>query len=162
MNCLESFIQNKTTMGVQKYISDVKIIEQNQEVVFNHLSNFENLSSYVNEGLLSKIHESVPQIKISDFESDTDSCRFKISGMGQAEIRIIEREPVSTIKINSSGNLPIGITFWIQLLPATPYQSKIKLTLHAEMSMMVKMMVNKKLEEGINQLADMLTSLPYR
>ncbi len=149
-------------MALQKYVSDIKVIEQNQEIVYNYLSNFENLSTYINDGLLAKMNESVPQIKVSDFESDADSCRFNISGMGQAEIRIIERDPVKTIKINSSGGLPIGITFWIQLLPVTTYQSKIKLTLHAEMSMMIKMMVNKKLEEGINQLADMLTQLPYR
>lgn len=149
-------------MSVQKYVSEIKYIEHNQEVVYNYLSNFDNLSTYVNEGLLSKINESVPQIKVSDFESDADSCRFTISGMGQAEIRIIEREPHATIKIASSGNLPMGITFWIQLLPVAPYQSKIKLTLHAEMSMMIKMLVNKKLEEGINQLAEMLTKLPYR
>jgi len=149
-------------MALQKYVSDIKVIEQNQEIVYNYLSNFENLSTYINDGLLAKMNESVPQIKVSDFESDADSCRFNISGMGQAEIRIIERDPIKTIKINSSGGLPIGITFWIQLLPVTAYQSKIKLTLHAEMSMMIKMMVNKKLEEGINQLADMLTQLPYR
>ncbi|PTN10297.1 polyketide cyclase [Mangrovibacterium marinum] len=149
-------------MALQKYVSDIKVIEQNQDIVYNYLSNFENLSTYVNEGLLAKMNESVPQIQVSDFESDNDSCRFNISGMGQAEIRIIDREPSKTIKINSSGGLPIGITFWIQLLPVTPYQSKIKLTLHAEMSMMIKMMVNKKLEKGINQLADMLTQLPYR
>lgn len=149
-------------MGLQKYVSDIKIIEQNQELVYNYLSNFENLSSYVNDGLLSKINESVPQIKVSDFESDADSCRFTISGMGQAEIRIVEREPCATIKIASSGSLPVGITFWIQLLPVAPYQCKMKLTLHAEMSMMIKMLVNKKLEDGINQLADMLTKLPYR
>lgn len=149
-------------MSLQKYVSDIKYIDQNQEVVYNYLSNFDNLSTYVNEGLLSKINESVPQIKVSDFESDADSCRFNISGMGQAEIRIVEREPHATIKIASSGSLPVGITFWIQLLPVAPYQSKIKLTLHAEMSMMIKMLVNKKLEEGINQLAEMLTKLPYR
>ncbi len=149
-------------MSTQKYVSDIKIVEQNQDLVYNYLSNFENLSAYVNEGLLAKINESVPQIKVSDFESDADSCRFSLSGMGQAEIRIIEREPAKTIKISSSGGLPIGITFWIQLLQSGPYQTKMRLTLHAEMSMMIKMMVNKKLEEGINKLADMLAMLPYR
>lgn len=149
-------------MSTQKYVSDIKIVEQNQDLVYNYLSNFENLSAYVNEGLLAKINESVPQIKVSDFESDADSCRFSLSGMGQAEIRIIERDPAKTIKISSSGGLPIGITFWIQLLPSGPYQTKMRLTLHAEMSMMIKMMVNKKLEEGINKLADMLAMLPYR
>ena len=149
-------------MGVNKYVSDVKIIRNNQEIIYNYLSNFENLSKYINEGLLGKVTEQIQQIKISNFESDADSCRFQISGMGLAEIRIIEREPAKTIKISSSGSLPISITFWIQLLPVDAYETKLRLVLDAEMSMMIKMMVNKKLEEGINRMADMLAALPYR
>ncbi len=149
-------------MSSTKYISDVKTVQQNQEIVYNYLSNFENLSKYVNEGLLTKLTEQVPQIKISNFESDADSCRFQIAGMGLAEIRIIEREPHKTIKVKSSGKLPLDITFWIQLLPVSDYESKLRITLDAEMSMMIKMMVNKKLEEGINRFADMLAALPYR
>jgi len=149
-------------MGTTKYVSDIKIVNNNQEIIYNYLSNFENLSKYVNEGLLSKMSEQIPQIQISNFESDADSCRFQISGMGLAEIRIIEREPHKTIKINSSGGMPVGITFWIQLLPVSAYETKLRLTLDADMSMMIKMMVNKKLEEGINRLADMLAALPYK
>lgn len=149
-------------MGVSKYISEIKFIDQDQEVVFNYLSNFENLSKYVNEGLLQKVSEQVPQVTITDFESDQDKCSFQIGGLGQAELSIIEREPYKTIKIVSSGNLPLSFTFWIQVLPVSAYQCKMRLTLHAEMSMMIKMVAGKKLEEGINQLADMLARLPYK
>ena len=149
-------------MSVSKYVSDIKIVNNNQEVIFNYLSNFENLSKYVNDGLLSKMSEQVPQIQVSDFESDSDSCRFQIKGMGQAEIRIVEREVYKTIKIVSSGSMPVDITFWIQLLPVSAYETKLRLTLNADMSMMIKMLVNKKLEDGINRLADMLAALPYR
>ena len=55
--------------------------------------------------------------------------------------------------------MPVGITFWIQLLSVSAYETKLRLTLDADMSMMIKMMVNKKLQEGINQLADMLAAL---
>ena len=149
-------------MSTNKYTSEIKQIDHNQLVVYNYLSNFENLSKFMNDGLLSKINEQVPQIKISEFESDQDSCRFNITGMGLAEIRVVERKPAKTIKVASSGKLPIDITFWIQLLPSSPYQTKMKLTLHAEMGAMIKMMVNKKLEEGINQMADTLARLPYQ
>lgn len=149
-------------MSTTKYVSDIKIIHNNQEIIYNYLSNFENLSKYVNEGLLEKMTEQIPQITISNFESDVDSCRFQISGMGLAEIRIIEREPVKTVKISSSGSLPISIVFWIQLMPVEAYETKLRLTLDADMNMMIKMMVNKKLEEGINRMADMLAALPYR
>ena len=149
-------------MSLNKYVSDVKLINYNQQVVFNYLSNFENLSNYLNSGLIEKITEKVPQIKITDFESDRDSCKFNITGLGVAEIKIVNREPFKTIKVESSGGLPMSFTFWIQLMPVDQFQTKMRLTLHAEMSMMIKMMAGSKLEEGINQLADTLSKLPYQ
>jgi len=149
-------------MGVSKYVSEVKLINHNQQIVFNYLSNFENLSTYLNSGLIEKITEKVPQVKITDFESDQDSCKFNITGFGVAEIKIVNREPFKTIKVESSGSLPLSFTFWIQLLPVDEYNTKIRLTLHAELSMMIKMMVGNKLEEGINQLAETLSKLPYK
>jgi len=149
-------------MGVNKYISETKYIEHNQQLVYDHLSNFENLGTYLNSGLLEKITSKFPQITISEFESDRDSCRFKVTGMGLAKIRIVEREPVKTIKVKSEGGLPVGLTFWIQLMPVTAFQTKMRLTLHADMNTMIKMMVGDRLEDGINQLADTLASLPYK
>ena len=149
-------------MGINKYVSEVKTIQHNQQIVFNYLSNFENLAAYLNSGLIEKITEQVPQIKITDFESDRDSCKFNITGLGVAKINIVNREPFKSIKIESSGGLPLSFTFWIQLLPIDEYQTKMRLTLHADMSMMIKMMAGNKLEEGINQLADTLSKLPYK
>lgn len=149
-------------MAVNKYISEVKTIDHNQQVVFNYLSNFENLSAYLNSGLIEKITEKVPQIKITDFESDQDSCKFNITGLGVATIKIVNREPFKSIKVESSGGLPLSFTFWIQLMPVDQYKTKMRLTLHAEMSTMIKMMAGSKLEEGINKLADTLSKLPYQ
>ncbi len=149
-------------MGLNKYTSEVKLVSHNQQVVFNYLSNFENLGTYLSSGLIERITEKVPQIKITDFKSDKDSCKFNITGIGVAEIKIVNRDPFKTIKVESSGGLPLSFTFWIQLMPVDPYQTKMRLTLHAEMSMMIKMMAGNKLEEGINQLADTLSKLPYQ
>ena len=149
-------------MSLNKYRSDVKLIDHNQQVVFNYLSNFENLSGYLNSGLIEKITEKIPQVKITDFQSDQDSCKFNITGLGVAEIKIVNREPFKTIKVESSGGLPLSFVFWIQLISVDQFQTKLRLTLHAEMSMMIKMMAGSKLEEGINQLADTLSKLPYQ
>lgn len=149
-------------MSVEKYVSNVKEIDHNQQVVFNYLANFENLSTYLNTGLIEKISQQIPQVKITDFQSDRDSCKFKITGMGVAKIQIVNRDPFKTIKVESSGGLPLSITFWIQLLPVDQYKTKMRLTLHADMNMMIKMMAGNKLEEGINQLAETLSKLPYK
>ena len=159
---MRDFSKKSEKMGLNKYTSEVKLINHNQQVVFNYLANFENLGTYLNSGLIEKITEKVPQIKITDFKSDRDSCKFNITGLGVAEIKIVTREPFKTIKIESSDGLPLSFTSWIQLLPVDEYQTKMRLTLHAEMSMMIKMMAGNKLEEGINQLADTLSKLPYQ
>jgi len=149
-------------MSLEKYVSQVKTIPHNEQIVFNYLSNFENLSGYLNSGLIEKITQQVPQIKITDFQSDRDSCKFNITGIGIAEIRIINREPFKTIKVESSGVGPFNFMFWIQLLPVDSFTTKMKLTLHAELNMMIKMMAGSKLEEGINHLAETLSKLPYK
>lgn len=149
-------------MSISKYVSDVKTADSNQQVIYDYLSNFENLSSYLTEGVLEKVTEKVPQIKITDVITDQDSCRFNISGLGASELRIVDREPAKSIKVKSSGGMPMNFTFWIQLLPVSEYQTKMRLTLHADMSAMIKMMVGSKLEGGINQLAETLSKLPYR
>lgn len=149
-------------MSLEKYTSQVKQINHNEQVIYNYLSNFENLSGYLNSGLIEKITEKVPQIKITDFSSDRDSCKFNITGLGLAEIRVVNREPFKTIKVESSGGLPISLTFWIQLMAVDNYNTKMRLTLHAEMSMMIKMLAGNKLDEGIDRLADTLASLPYQ
>jgi carbon monoxide dehydrogenase subunit G len=149
-------------MSLSKYTSGVKIVNHNEQVVFNYLSNFQNLSSYLNSGLIEKITEKVPGIKITNFSSNQDSCKFNITGMGIAEIKIVNREPFKTIKVESSGGLPVSFTFWIQLIPVDSFQTKLRLTLHIEMSMIIKMMAGGKLEEGIDKLADTLSSLPYQ
>jgi carbon monoxide dehydrogenase subunit G len=152
----------KKEMSLEKYTSNVKLVNHNEQVVFNYLANFQNLSSYLNSGLIEKITEKIPGIKITNFTSNQDSCKFNITGIGIAEIRIVNREPFKTIKVESSGGLPVSFTFWIQLIPVDSFQTKMRLTLHIEMSMMVKMMAGNKLEEGIDKLADTLSALPYQ
>jgi hypothetical protein len=50
-------------MGASKYISEIQFINNNQEIIFNYLSNFENLSKYVNEGILEKLTEQVRKLR---------------------------------------------------------------------------------------------------
>ncbi len=149
-------------MSENKYVSDVKIVPHSSEKIFNYLSDFGNLSKYFDGEILSVLSGKIPGVTIRDFKSDSDSCSFEITGLGSSEIRIVERTPFSTIKITGQGSIPIELKFWIQLLPVDEFTTKMRLTLNAEMGMMIKMMVGDKLEKGLNQLADALANLPYQ
>ena len=75
-------------------------------------------------------------------------------------LRIIEREPNKTIKFGSDQS-PIAFNLWIQLKSVAEDDTRIKVTLKAEINMMIKMMVEKPIKEMLNKMAEMLAALPY-
>lgn len=133
------------------YESPVKTIAASQEAVYNKFANLSNLEA---------IKDRIPQDKIKDFEFDNDSVCFSVSPIGTLGMRIIEREPFKTIKFESEKS-PIQFNLWIQLISVGPYETKVKLTLKAELSMFIKPMVSKPLQDALNKMADMMTMLPY-
>ena len=50
---------------------------------------------------------------------------------------------------------------WIQLKGLSPVDTRIKLTIKADIPFMFKFMVEKKLQQGIDQAADVLAQFPY-
>lgn len=129
------------------YESDIKTISSSEEMVFGILSDLNNLKQLQDNPSLKD--------KVNGLQFDTDSCSFSVDPVGKVGFRIVEREPFTTIKFLSE-NTPVEVTVWIQLKQSGENQTAMKLTLKAELPMMIKMMVDKKLKEGINTIADML------
>ena len=129
------------------YESEVKTIASGAEMVFGLISDLNNLQ-------LLKDDPRV-QEKLSDLTFDTDSCTFSVDMLGKVGFRIVEREPFSTVKMEVF-DVPMQMNFWIQLKQVSDNDIKMKLTLKAELPMMIKMMVDSKLKEGINLIAGYL------
>ena len=129
------------------YESEIKAISSSEEVVFGILSDLKNLEKLATNPSLED--------KARDLKFDTDSCSFVVEGFGKMGFRIVEREPFKTIKMVSE-NAPVEINVWIQLKAAAENDTRMKLTVKADLPMMIKMMVDKKLQEGVNSIADLL------
>lgn len=129
------------------YESEIKTISSSEEMVFGLISDLTNLQ-------LLKDDERVRE-KLSDLTFDTDSCSFTVDMLGKIGFRIVEREPFKTVKMEVF-DVPVQMNFWIQLKQVTESETKMKLTLKAEMPMMIKMMVDSKLKEGISMIAGYL------
>ncbi len=129
------------------YESEIKTISSTEEVVFDILGNLNNLSKVADNKAVGD--------KIKDLQYDTDSCSFAVEGFGRVGFRIVEREPFKTIKLEAE-NTPVPINVWIQLKQVADNDTKMKLTLKAELPAMIKMMLDKKLKDGINAIADFL------
>jgi hypothetical protein len=151
-------------MGVEKYVSEPREIHFSQEVIFLKLSNLKNLEQFVSPEKIEELKKksgSSGDFKMEDFVATEDRCSFKINPVGNVGIEIVERDPFKTIKFQGEKSVPFPVTFWVQLVPLTGNSSKIRLTLHADLNPMIKMMVNSYLEKGIEKLADLLTGIDY-
>jgi hypothetical protein len=151
-------------MGTEKYISEVKLIAAPQLAVYDRLSNFKNLEQLFDPTRieeLKKQNPDVPDMKLDNFQATADDCSFSISPIGKVSIHITEREPLKLIKLSSGPSVPFQFHCWIQLIPIDEISCKVRITIHAELNMMFKMIVHKHLKTGVDQIANALTKIPY-
>ena len=151
-------------MGTEKYVSEVKNIGYSHDLVYQKLSNLENLKPLLKPENIEKVREQVPdapEINIEEFEATPDQCSFKISPIGKVGMKIVEREPGKTIKLTGDGSVPFQFYFWVQLVPQDENSCKLRLTLHADLNPMIKMMVNKHLKQGIDHMAEAISRIPF-
>lgn len=135
-----------------KYESKIGQIPYNDQVVYAVLSNLNNLQRFT---------DAIPKDKVKELEITTDAIRMKIDGLAQKfTIRIVEKEPYKTIKFGVE-NLPMEANLWIQLKQVAEQDTRIKLTIKADIPMMFRMMFEKKLQQGLDQAVDMLCQVPY-
>ena len=129
------------------YESDIKTISSSKDVVFAILSDLSNLQ---------KIQDKLPKNDtIKDLQFNADSCSFSVQGIGKITFRIIRRDPTNTI-VFTVEDMMITANAWIQLKQIAENDTRMKLTLKTELPQMMKMLVDKKLKEGINMIADKL------
>ena len=136
---------------MSKFESSIKQIPYPQQSVYNMLSDLTNIE---------RVKNKVPEDKLKDMTFDKDSIAISVAPVGQVSMRIIEREEPKTSKF-ASDNSPMSFNFWIQILPVSETESKLKLTIDADIPFFAKGMVSSPLQEGIEKIADALAMIPY-
>ncbi|MDH6311487.1 carbon monoxide dehydrogenase subunit G [Parabacteroides sp. PFB2-10] len=134
-----------------EFVSGTKSIPHKDEHIFATLSDLSNLE---------KVRDRIPEDKIKDFTFDSDSCSMNVNPVGTITFQIVEREPNKTIKFATT-NSPVPLFLWIQLKPVAEDDTRMRVTVRADLSPLIKPMVSKPLQDGVEKIADMLASLPY-
>ena len=139
-------------MSEQKYESKIQSIPAPVDKVFPVLSNLKNLE---------RVCELIPADKVQEMEITEDTVKFKVDGLAQKiAIRIVDKVENDTIKFGLD-NMPMSANFWIQLKEVAPNDTRVKLTVKADIPIFFRMMIEKKLQQGIDDAAVMLTQFPY-
>ena len=94
------------------------------------------------------------QDKVEEWEATEDSCSFKVKGM-KVSLCIEEKVENKHVKIVAGeGGLPIDFCFWIQLKEVAERDTRIRMVLHAELNMVMRMMIGSKLQDGLDQAVE--------
>jgi len=134
-----------------KFESSIKQIPYPQQAVYDNISDLRNLE---------KVKDRVPEDKVSDFTFDEDTVGINIQPVGELKLRIIEREEPKCVKFETVQS-PVPFNVWIQVLPVDEQNSKMKVTVKAELNPFIKSMVEKPLQEAVEKIADALALVKY-
>ena len=129
---------------MEKYESKQQQIRRSAEQIYSALSSFSNFTPMLAD-------------KVEEWQATDDECSFKVKGMKMA-LRIVDREPNKTIKIQGADSNPMDFTFWLQLKEVAPYDTRMRIVVHAELNMMMRMMIGKKLQGAVDQMAEAIAS----
>jgi len=133
------------------YESKIKTILHPQDKIYETLADLNNLVY---------LQDRLPQDKLKELTFDSESISAKVDMVGTIKLKIIHREPSKTIKFTVEG-APSEAFLWIQLKEVAPGDTKMKITLKAQLNTMLKMMLKGKIPEFLNRFADSLTMIDY-
>ena len=133
------------------FTSDIKTIPHNDDKIFAMLSDMSNLE---------RVKDRIPQDKIKNFSFDVDTCSFTVDPVGSVKFQIVERIPNKTIKF-STVNSPVPLLMWIQLKQVAEKDTRMKMTVRADLNPFVKPMVSKPLQEAMDRISEIVANLPY-
>lgn len=134
-----------------KFESSVKVVPFAQERVYEKLADLSNLEA---------IKDRLPQDKVKDMSFDTDTLSFSVDPVGQLTLKIVEREPSKCIKLETT-NSPLPFNMWIQIVPTTEEECKLKVTIGIEINPFMKAMIQKPLQDGLEKMVEMLSVIQY-
>ena len=137
--------------GESKFESSVKQIPYPQQAVYDNICDLRNLE---------KVRDRVPEDKVNDFSFDQDTVSISVAPVGQLQLRICEREEPKCVKFETVQS-PVPFNVWIQVLPVDESNSKMKVTVKAELNPFIKAMIEKPLQDGVEKIADALAQVHY-
>ena len=107
---------------------------------------------------LTNYNQLLPEKNISDFSSTKDSCQFKVQNIYLIGFEINETNEPTKIKLRSSSNSPIKFELIVNISNSNN-ETEVFLDCQADVSGMVKMMVEKPLENLFSHMADKLKEI---
>ena len=127
-------------MSLEKYESKQVQIRRPASQIYAMASRFDNFTPVLKD-------------RVEEWQATEDTCSFKVKGF-TASMRIIDREEPKLVKIVSGESTPMDFTFWFQLHEVDPTDTRMRMVLHVELNMMMRMMIGGKIQGGLDKAVE--------
>ncbi|MBO4777903.1 MAG: hypothetical protein J5588_05350 [Bacteroidales bacterium] len=130
-----------------EYVSKIAKNSCQDQQLFDFVSDFRNLASMLPVEVKDKVSVTSETITIQAMQAMSIT------------LSILEKEPYKLLKIGTEGNEMFRI--WIQLKQIAPYDTRIRVTLRANVPLIARPMLKKaKLQDFVDNLALALGQIP--
>lgn len=126
---------------MQEYISKQHQILRPAEQIYAVISRFDNLTPALAD-------------RVEEWQATEERCSFKAKGF-TVKLRMEERIAPKHVKIvGDEGGVPMDFAFWIQLHKVSDTDTRLRVVLHIDLDMMMRMMIGSKLQGAVDQIAE--------
>ncbi len=128
---------------MKEYISNQEKINKPDYVIYSALSDFNNFSPMLAD-------------KVDGWSVEGDICTFKVKGL-TLKLAMTVKEPNKLIKLEGV-DMPFEGAFWLQIKGLAPDDTRIRIVVKVKLNAMMKMMVGKKIQHGIDEIAKQIAT----
>ena len=126
---------------MQEYISKQHQTLRPAEQIYALISRFDNLTPALAD-------------RVEEWQATEERCSFKAKGF-TVKLRMEERIAPKHVKIvGDEGGVPMDFAFWIQLHKVSDTDTRLRVVLHIDLNMMMRMMIGSKLQGAVDQIAE--------
>jgi carbon monoxide dehydrogenase subunit G len=126
--------------NLSKFESRVGKINSSSKAVYDFLNDMRNFKQFLPDG------------KVDNWIAEKDNCSFSVSPVGEARLRIIYSEPYSEVKYEGNGLNNTNFWLWVQLKQISEKDTRVKITIKADINPMIKMMASGPLNDFLDKL----------
>lgn len=122
------------------YESRVGKISSGAKEIFSFVTDMRNFSRFL------------PEHTIENWEASVDECSFEVSPVGKSRIKIVRKDPHDTVKYAGYGLNNTEFYLWVQLKELKEEDTRVKLTIKADLNPGLKMIASKPIKEFLDKL----------
>ncbi len=126
--------------NLSSYESRIGKIKSGSEAIFGFVGDMRNFSRFL------------PEDTVQNWEAERDECSFEVPPVGKARIKIVRKDPCETVKFAGYGLNNTEFYLWVQLKEISDDDTRVKLTIKADLSPALKMMASKPIKDFLDKL----------